>query len=208
MTKIDFKKELKHLYRPSSKRFNDVNVPKMNFLMIDGKGNPNTSTEYKEAIEALYAVAYKLKFMSKKELEKDYVVPPLEGLWWAQDMNVFTSGEKDSWEWTMMIMQPDWITMEMFREACAYVEKSKKLPALKKIRMESYVEGLSLQILHIGPFDNEAPTLERLHNEFMPRNGYIENGKHHEIYLSDPRKVPPEKLKTILRQPVKRIEGR
>ena len=207
MTKIDLKKELKHLYFSSPKEFIEVQVPKMNFLMIDGKGDPNTSADYKEAIEALYAVAYKLKFMSKKEREKDYVVPPLEGLWWAQDMNVFTGNDKESWEWTMMIMQPDWITIDMFDEACTYVEKSKNPPALKKIRFDSLDEGLSLQILHIGPYDNEASTLAKLHNEFIPQNGYIENGKHHEIYLNDPRKVSPEKLKTILRQPVKRIEG-
>lgn len=208
MGKIDFKKELKHLYLPSSKQFELVDVPLMNFLMIDGHGDPNTVTEYQEAIEALYAVAYKLKFISKKEPGKDFVVPPLEGLWWAQDMSVFIGGNKDHWDWTMMIMQPGWITIDMFEEACKHVEKSKNPSALKKLRLESYQEGLSLQIMHIGSYDDEAPTLARLHNEFIPQNGYIEAGRHHEIYLSDPRKVPSEKLRTVLRQPVRKMEGR
>jgi len=206
MVKIDFKKELKHLYLPSAKKFLLVDVPLMNFLMIDGHGNPNTAREYQEAIEALYAIAFKIKFISKKGLDKDYVVPPLEGLWWARDMNVFISGDKDHWDWTMMIMQPEWITVDMFKEAYKQVKKSKNPSALKKLRLEAYQEGLSLQIMRIGSFDDEAPTLAKLHNEFIPQNGYIEAGKHHEIYLSDPRKISPEKLRTVLRQPVKELE--
>ncbi|HEY85182.1 MAG TPA: hypothetical protein G4N96_08755 [Chloroflexi bacterium] len=203
MSKIDFKKELKHLYRPSAKKFGVVDVPPMNFLMIDGHGDPNTAQEYAEAVEALYAAAYKLKFMSKK-LGKDYVVPPLEGLWWAEDMSAFTGGNKDAWDWTMMIMQPEWISPQMFQEARRQVEKAKNPPALPKMRLETYHEGLSAQIMHIGSYDDEAPTIARMHHEFLPKNGYIETGKHHEIYLSDPRKVSPEKLKTVLRQPIKK----
>ncbi len=203
MSKVDFKKELKHLYRPSAKKFTIVDVPAMNFLMIDGHGNPNTATAYKEAVEALYAVAYKLKFMSKKSLAKDYVVPPLEGLWWSKDMTTFISRNKDAWEWTMMIMQPEWITSEMYADTCQIVKKAKNPTALSKMRLEAYHEGLAIQIMHIGSYDDEAPTLARLHNEFLPQNGYAEAGKHHEIYLSDPRRVAPEKLKTILRQPVR-----
>ena len=205
MSTTDFKKELKHLYRPSAKEFVVVDVPPMKFLMIDGHGDPNTAQEYQDAVEALYAVSYKLKFVSKKELGKDYVVPPLEGLWWAEDMETFTTArDKSAWDWTMMIMQPEWITQEMVEEAVKQVEK-KGLPALSKLRLETYREGLAVQILHIGSYDDEGPTMAKLHNEFIPANGYQEAGKHHEIYLSDPRKVAPEKLKTVLRQPVRKI---
>jgi hypothetical protein len=205
MSKIDFKKELKHLYRPSPKEFVVVDVPPMNFLMIDGHGDPNTAQEYQDAVEALYAVSYKLKFTSKKELGKDYVVPPLEGLWWAEDMEAFTAArDKSAWDWTMMIMQPEWITQEMVEEAVKQVEK-KGLPALSQLYLETYREGLAVQILHIGSYDDEGPTIAKMHHEFMPENGYEPVGKHHEIYLSDPRKVAPEKLKTVLRQPVRKI---
>lgn len=204
MPKIDFKKELKHLYRPSAKQFEVVDIPEMNFLMVDGHGNPNTAQTYKEAVEALYAVAYKLKFMSKKSLGNDFVVPPLEGLWWAKDMEAFVIGKKDDWDWTMMIMQPEWITQEIFEEGSALVKKAKNPPALSKMQLQSYDEGLSIQIMHFGSYDDEAPTLAKLHNEFIPKNNYTLSGKHHEIYLSDPRKVKPEKLKTVLRQPVRR----
>lgn len=205
MTKIDFKKDLKHLYQPSKDDFSIVEVPMFNFIMVDGMGDPNTAQEYQDALEALYAVAYKIKFMSKKRLDKDYVVPPLEGLWWAEDMDVFTTGgDKSSWLWTMMIMQPEWITTEIFDKALLQVEKGKNPPALSKVRLEGYHEGMAVQIMHIGPYSEEGPTIARLHNEFIPENGLEENGKHHEIYLSDPRKVAPEKMKTVLRQPVRR----
>jgi hypothetical protein len=204
MPKIDFKKELKHLYRPSAKQFEVVDIPEMSFLMVDGHGNPNTAQTYKEAVEGLYAVAYKLKFMSKKSLGNDFVVPPLEGLWWAKDMEAFVIGKKDDWDWTMMIMQPEWITQEIFEEGSALVKKAKNPPALSKMQLQSYDEGLSIQIMHFGSYDDEAPTLAKLHNEFIPKNNYTLSGKHHEIYLSDPRKVKPEKLKTVLRQPVRR----
>ena len=207
MSKIDFKRELKHLYRASTKKFAVVDVPPMQFLMIDGHGDPNTAQEYKDAIEALFSVAYPLKFMSKKELEKDYVVPPLEGLWWAEDMEAFTTQrDKSAWDWTMMIMQPEWITQEMFEVVVKQVEKKEGLPALSKLRLETYHEGLSVQILHVGSYDDEGPILAKLYNEFIPDNGYEKAGKHHEIYLSDVRKVAPEKLKTVLRQPIKKKE--
>jgi hypothetical protein len=208
MDKIDFKKELKQLYRPSAKEFVLVDVPPMQFLMVDGHGDPNTAPAYQNALEPLYAVAYKLKFLSKRQLEKDYVVPPLEGLWWAEDVDTFTiRRDKSAWDWTMMIMQPEWITREMFEEAVSQVAKGKELPALPKLRLEAYDEGLAVQILHVGSYDDEAPTLQRMHQEFMPQNGLEPAGKHHEIYLSDPRKVAPEKLKTVLRQPVRKGTG-
>jgi len=204
MSKIDFKKELKHLYRPSAKKFEVVDVPPMNFLMIDGHGDPNTAQEYQEAVEALYAVAYALKFMSKKEKGMDYVVPPLEGLWWLENMEEFSTEDKSAWNWTMMVMQPESVTREMFEAALEQVEKKKNLPALSRLRLESYQEGLAVQILHIGSYDDEAPTIARMH-AFIDENGYEPAGKHHEVYLSDPRKVAPEKLKTVLRQPIRKI---
>lgn len=205
MTKVDFKKSLRHLYQPLRDDFVLVEVPPMRFLMVDGAGDPNTAPAYQQALEALYALAYKLKFASKKTLEKDYVVPPLEGLWWAEDMQVFTASEdKDEWLWTMMIMQPDWITEALFEDVRAQVGADKDLPALSRTRLEVYDEGLSLQILHIGSYADEGPTLRRLHQEVLPARGFETNGKHHEIYLGDPRRVAPEKLRTILRQPVKK----
>ena len=208
MTKLDFKKQLKHLYLPSAREFVVVDVPPMQFLMVDGHGDPNTAQEYKDAIEALYAVAYRVKFASKKELDRDYVVPPLEGLWWAEDMQTFTTDrDKTAWDWIMMILQPDWITGEMFSGAVKHVERAKSLPALPKLRLETYQEGMSVQILHVGSYDDEGPTLDRMHHEFMPQNGLEPAGKHHEIYLSDPRKVAPEKRKTVLRQPVREVKG-
>jgi hypothetical protein len=207
MTKTDFKKELKHLYQPSAKEFVVVDVPPMQFLMADGHGDPNTAQAYQDAVEALYAVAYKLKFTSKKALGKDYVVPPLEGLWWAADMETFTTQrDKSAWDWTMMIMQPEWVTQEMFVEVAQQVGKKKDLPALPKLRLEMFHEGLAVQIMHIGSYDDEGPTIARMHHEFMPQNGYEPAGKHHEIYLGDPRKVAPEKLKTVLRQPVRKTQ--
>jgi hypothetical protein len=201
MPKTDFKKELKHLYNPP-RRFTVVDVPPMAFLMIDGHGDPNTAQAYKDAVEALYAVAYKVKFASKRELDQDYVVPPLEGLWWAKDMDLFVSRDKSAWDWTMMIMQPAWTTPDMIAVAIEQAGQGKDLPALTKLRFESYHEGLSVQILHVGSYDDEAPVIAQLHNQFLPENGYVENGKHHEIYLSDPRRTVPEKLRTVLRQPV------
>ncbi len=202
MSKVDFKKELKHLYRPSAKKFVVVDVPEMQFLMLDGHGDPNTAQEYKEAVEALYAVAYKLKFMSKREKELDYVVPPLEGLWWTPDMADFSVEDKGAWDWTMMIMQPEWVSGEMFERVLPQVKKAKDPPALPKLRLEAYHEGLAVQVMHIGPYDAGAPTIARMH-AFAEEQGYELAGKHHEVYLGDPRRVAPEKLKTVLRQPVK-----
>jgi hypothetical protein len=204
MTKIDFKKEWKYLYQPSGKEFQLVDVPLMQFLMVDGHGDPNKALEYAEAVECLYAVAYKLKFFSKNE-GKDYVVPPLEGLWWAEDMDVFNAArDKSQWDWTMMIMTPEWIGPDLYQRALDGARQKNDLPATNKLRLEPYQEGLSVQILHLGSYDDEGPLLHKLHAAWMPENRYDFNGKHHEIYLSDPRKVEPEKLKTILRQPIRK----
>ncbi|MCY6381227.1 GyrI-like domain-containing protein [Hoeflea prorocentri] len=207
MEKIDFKKTMKTCFAPSAKDFSLIDVPPLQFLMIDGAGSPSqdASTEYAQALAALYPMAFKLKFLSKQKLGRDYVVPPLEALWWADDMSVFVSGDKDQWQWTVMIMQPDWITAEHVDEIRDKVAASDDLPALGKLRFETYHEGRAVQIMHIGPYSDEGPTLHRLHHEFLPQNGLAEDGHHHEIYLGDPRKTRPEKLKTVLRQPVRAV---
>lgn len=204
--KIDFKKTLKHLYAPSSREFSVVEVPAMQYLMVDGLGAPGGEA-YSQAVEWLYAVSYPIKFRSKLELGRDYVVPPLEGLWWADDMDVFVTDDRAKWQWTMMIMQPEWISESMFTDAATKAVKKLGDPP-ETMRLAELVEGTSVQILHLGPFADEAPTIARLHNEFLPDNGFTENGHHHEIYLSDPRKTAPEKLRTILRQPVRRSDER
>jgi len=202
MKKVDHKKELKHLYKPSSKEISVVDIPTMNYLMIDGKGDPNKVKEFGEAIEALYAVSYTIKFMFKKGKQQiDYGVMPLEGLWWVPDMNKLSEERKDDWLWTVMVMQPEIVTKTIVNEAIEAVRKKKNPPALDKVRFESYKEGKAVQILYSGPYKDEGPTITELH-EFISGKGYRRSGKHHEIYLSDPRKTAPERLKTIIRQPM------
>lgn len=204
MEKIDFRKTMKALWQPPAGKFTLVEVPRMRFLMVDGHGDPNTAPAYAHALQWLYSVSYPLKFMSKKELGRDYAVMPLEGLWWADDMESFIRRDKDSWSWTMMIMQPDWITPEMVAAAVAKAGAKHGEPP-PSLRLEDYDEGLAVQIMHIGPYDAEGPVLRRLHEEFLPENGLRETGHHHEIYISDPRRTAPERLKTVLRQPVRRF---
>lgn len=202
MEKMDLKKTLKHLYQPSAKEIVCVDVPEMNFLMVDGEGDPNTSQSFSDAIEALYPVSYTLKFMVKKgEMRVDYGVLPLEALWWADDMSAFTTGNKDVWKWTLMIMQPDFITREMVKEAMEEVARKKKPVSLPLVRFESFKEGKAAQTMHIGHFSEEGPTIEKVHL-FIEDNGSHRVGKHHEIYLSDLRRVAPEKWKIIVRQPM------
>jgi hypothetical protein len=202
MKKIDYKKQLKHLYGPSAKQVESVEVPQMNYLMIDGKGDPNTAKSFSDAVEALYPVAYTLKFMVKKgAMDIDYGVLPLEGLWWADDMSAFSTGNKDAWKWTMMIMQPEFITSDMANEAIEEVARKKKPVALPLLRFEAFKEGRSAQILHIGPFAEEGPAIAKVH-AFIEASGARMTGKHHEIYLSDMRRTAPEKWKTIIRQPL------
>lgn len=205
MSKIDFKTEYKSLYSAPQKEFALIEVPPLPYLMFDGHGNPNTAPVYQQAVEALYSLSYTLKFMSKRAFDRDYVVGPLEGLWWAKDMTAFTSGRKDDWSWTMMILQPEWIEPAHLAAAKSEVLMKKGLPGVEDVRLEVLNEGLCAQILHVGSYADEAPTLARLHKEWLPANGLKETGHHHEIYLSDPRKVEPAKLKTLLRQPVERI---
>lgn len=202
MEKTDFRKTLRVFYDPPVGRFQIVDLPPMRFLMIDGKGDPNRSPDYRQAVEALYAASYTLKFMSKKALGRDYVVPPLEGLWWAEEMESFRTREKEKWSWTMMIMVPDFVAPELAREAIAAAAKKKELPAIGKLRVEELREGRVAQTMHVGSYDSEGPILAYLHEEFLPANGLVESGLHHEIYLGDPRRTAPEKLRTVLRQPV------
>ncbi len=201
MEKLDHKKELKGIYSASAKKENFVDVPKMNFLMVDGMGDPNTSEDFTQAIEALFSLSYTIKFMIKKTEGTDYAVMPLEGLWWADDMSNFAAN-KDAWKWTVMVMQPDFVTLGHFEKALGEVKKKKPLPALDKVRFEAFAEGKCAQVMHIGPFSEEGPTIQRLH-DFIKESGFKLSGKHHEIYLSDMRRTAPEKLKTIIRQPVK-----
>lgn len=208
MPGIDLKKENKELYNPSAKEVSIVDVPEMSFLMIDGEGDPNISQEYQDSIEALFSVSYKVKFISKKENSQDYVVMPLEGLWWVENPKEFTVQDKSGWKWTAMIRQPDFITKDVIKEAVQEVEKKKKLPAFSRIKFQRLHEGLSSQIMHIGPYSQEGPTVKKLHN-FIEEKGYEFNGslpgeKHHEIYISNILRTKPEKLKTIIRQPMKR----
>ncbi len=202
MDKIDLKKTLRHLYHSSAKEVTEVDVPPMNFLMVDGEGDPNISQPYADAIEALFAVSYTVKFMVKKgEFAIDYGVMPLEGLWWADDMTKFSPDDKSNWKWRAMIMQPSFVTTELIDRAVAEVKRKKAPAALIKVRFISWTEGKCAQIMHIGPFSEEGPTIEKLHR-FIAASNRQRIGKHHEIYLSDIRKADPKNWKTIIRQPM------
>jgi hypothetical protein len=201
MTKVDLKKELKQLYQASAKDVVQVEVPAFKFLMLDGKGDPNTSQEYAQAVEALFSVSYTAKFIIKKGPQKlDYSVMPLEGLWWADDMSAFVANDRANWKWTMMIMQPHFVANEVIESAIAAVRSKKRLSSIDKLRLEEFSEGRCAQVLHVGPFSEEGPTIERLHAFIDARSGLT--GKHHEIYLSDIRRADPRKWKTIIRQPM------
>lgn len=199
--KVDLKKEIP-TYAARRGRFDLVTVPPLQYLMCDGAGDPNTAPAYRQALEALYPVAYALKFASKRELDRDYVVPPLEGLWWADDPALFTTRrDKSSWQWTLMILVPDWLAREHVdraREAAG----AKGVDGVHAVRLDTLDEGLSVQTLHVGSYDDEAPVLAELHDRVIPERGLRMTGHHHEIYLSDARRTAPDKLRTILRQPV------
>jgi hypothetical protein len=199
--KTDFKRELP-CYSAKRDSPQIVDVPDLQYLMIDGHGDPNTPP-YEAAVSALYPVAYALKFASKKDLERDYVVMPLEGLWWADDMDSFTAARnKAEWYRTLMIMAPDWVTAEMFSSAVEKVGSKQRPERLEAVRLESLSERRCVQALHIGAYDDEAELLRHMHEQFIPEHGFSMVGKHHETYLSDPRRGDPTKMRTILRQPV------
>lgn len=202
MEKLDMKKTLKEFYTARTERVTAVDVPAGNFLMIDGRGDPNNAPEYAEAMQGLYSLAYTIKFTLKNTRGTDFAVMPLEGLWWVPDMRDFSDKKKDEWYWTMMIRIPDFVTVEDFDACRAAAAKKKDLPGLTKLKLESYDEGLGAQVMHIGPYSEEAENIKRIH-DWIEENGYERSGKHHEIYLSDPNRTAAEKLKTIVRQPYK-----
>jgi hypothetical protein len=207
MDKLDLRKQLKHQYKPSAKQVEVVNVPPMQFAMVDGTiepgCSPGDSPSFAAALEALYGISYTLKFMSKQRAQDplDYTVMGLEALWWVED-GLFNISQPDNWYWTAMILQPDHITRELFQEGLGSLRKKKDNPALDLLRLETFHEGLCVQIMHIGPYSDEPATVEKMET-FARENGYtMLPGKHHEIYLSDPRRTEPSKLKTVLRHPV------
>lgn len=204
--KIDFKKQCDS-YQAKRGQFRVLDVPTMNYLMVDGHGDPNSSPEFADALEALYPVAYKLKFASKKEKGRDYVVPPLEALWWAEDVSVFTSArDKSQWDWTAMLIVPEWLNQDDVAAAVAIVESKNPPARIGDVRFESLTEDLCVQTLHIGSFDDEGPLIREMHEKFIPEHGLKLTRKHHEIYFSDFRKTAPEKLRTLIRQPVTKIK--
>jgi hypothetical protein len=198
MKKIDLRGELRYLYSPSGTKAQTVDVPQFSFLMVDGKGDPN-SAEFADAIDALYSLSFTLKFTVRKTSAIDYPVMALEALWGSKS-GVFDATDRKGWNWTAMIMQPDFVDAELCRRAVVDVRKKKDLKALGTARLEVFHEGLSAQILHVGPYSAEAPTIERLH-EYIKESGGNPRGRHHEIYMGDPRRAAPSKLRTILRQP-------
>jgi hypothetical protein len=203
MEKLDLKKKWKHLYQPSAAEITTVDVPPLTYLMVDGEGDPNTSPAFIHAIEALYSLSYTLKFSLKKSPQPvDYGVMPLEGLWWADDPHAFHRQDKSTWKWTAMILQPDFIDSRQVDVAFDEVRRKKNPAALGRVRLETLAEGTAAQFLFVGPFADEGPTIQRIH-DFIHSAGKELCGKHHEIYLSDPRRTAPEKLKTIIRQPMK-----
>jgi len=203
MDKVDYKKELRTLYGGRVDQLVAVHVPPMNFVMIDGHGDPNTSTEYADAIQTLFPLAYAIKFICKQNQIEDFGVMPLEGLWWAEDMREFTTADKSNWLWTAMIMQPPVVTTELFRHAVEQVAAKRGPNGLGEVRLQSYDEGRAAQLLYEGPFSGEGPAIERLHAFIADQGGRLQGTTkhHHEIYLSDPRRTQPSKLRTIIRQP-------
>jgi len=201
--KLDWKKDLKHLYFPPANPVT-LEVPPLNYLMLDGHGNPNESAHYQAVVEALFSLAYTLKFAIKKAGGSEYAVYPAEGLWWVEDMGEFSVADKQNWDWTMMIAQPDFVSAEWVEKARQEALKKKGLALLEQVRFETYTEGLSAQLMHTGPYADEAPNIARLHAYIQVQVGGTLALKHHEIYLGDVRKTAPEKLKTVIRQPFSR----
>jgi len=202
--KIDLWAENKELYTPSAKEPSLVRIPPLAYLMVDGSGDPNTSTAFKDAIGALYGAAYTLKFMLKKNSGIDFRVMPLSGVFHAAQPGDLLEGRKDDWRWTLMMPVPSLVRQaDLARAVAEAVTKKKASPALHLLRREILKEGLCAHILHKGPYSEEKPTIEKLH-AFIREQGLSFNGSHHEIYLSNPNRASPEKMKTIVRQPVKK----
>lgn len=201
MEKIDLRKQYKSLYTPSAKTFSLIEVPPLRYLALDGHGDPNTSQLFQEATQTLYSLSYTLKFALKKSQALDYTVMGLEGLWWIPDMREFALARKADWDWTLLMLQPDFITADLLEETKRQAGVKGKASLAAETRLETITEGLSVQILYIGAYADEAPVIAGMH-AYIRDQGYIPHGKHHEIYLSDARRVAPEKNRTILRQPV------
>jgi hypothetical protein len=199
--KVGFKRELTEFYAARGSPA-VVEVPEPAFLMIDGHGDPNTSGEYRGAVSALFSVSYAARFALKRAGVIDFGVMPLEGLWWVSDMSAFPVDDKSAWDWTMLIMQPDEVTGDVLADAKVRAAAKVPVTALKRLRLERFAEGLAAQVLHVGPYSAEGPTIASLH-AFIAEHGRELAGKHHEIYLGDLRRSAPEKLKTIIRQPVR-----
>ena len=202
MQTYDVKQDRRDLYRARPGEPVLVEVPPLAFLMVDGSGDPNTAASYRDALAALYTASYAVRAAARAQLGKVHTVGPLEGLWYAEDLEVFRTRDKRSWSWTMMIVQPDWITPALVDQALA-APRTQRPASLDGVRFERVSEGRCAQVLHVGPYDDEGPVLERLHREFLPTHGLVSDGRHHEIYLSDARRVEPARLRTILRQPVR-----
>jgi hypothetical protein len=206
MEKLDLRKKYKDLFLPSARKVTMVEVPAFQFAMIDGQiepgKGPGNSPSFQQALEALYGIAYTLKFMSKlREVDPiDFKVMALEALWWV-DGGEFDLARQEDWLWTAMILQPDHITQGMYEEGLTQLREKKPNPALEKMRLETFEEGLCMQIMHIGPYSEEPATIARM-DAFALENGYVHRGKHHEIYIGDPRRAKPENLKTVLRHPI------
>lgn len=202
MIKYDVKRELRDLYAPKNTTWALLDVPGLTYLAVDGHGDPNTAPAYAAAVEALYTVAYTLKFATRADTGRDPVVGPLEGLWYSEDPSVFTRRAKQDWNWTMLLHLPDWLTEDQVADARAAAMAKKELPAIAGVHPLTLREGRCAQVLHLGPYDDEGPVLATLHGEFLPAHGLREAGEHHEVYLSDPRRTEPARLRTVLRQPV------
>jgi hypothetical protein len=204
MKKIDLKKELKYLYQPADNEASIVEVPPMNFLMIDGQGSPGKSVDFKQAIDALFTISYVIKFaIEKSKLQIDYTVMPLEGLWWCREEVHYRQVDKDKWLWTLMVLQPDYVHRNLVEAAIRETKKQKDLPVFPKMRFDSYFEGSAAQIMHRGLFFEEGPTVKKLH-QFIKDNRFGFSGKHHEVYLSDIRDKESERWRTIIRQPIRK----
>jgi hypothetical protein len=205
MSKLDLKKELKEFYRASAKQANIIDVPEGKFVTIVGRGAPGGPAYY-AALNALYSITYAIKFRCKAE-GKDFTVMTLEGLWWWDDPSITDLDDappREEWNWKSMIRIPDFVTENIVEDAKKIVKEKKGIKEADKIKFEAFYEGVSAQIMHIGPYSEEGPTAKRLHN-FIGESGYRMRGLHHEIYVSDPRRVSPERLKTILRQPIEKV---
>ena len=206
MAKIDYKKDFPEMFNAPADKPVEVKIPKMNYIMVTGKGSPE-SPEFQRAVEALYGISFTIKFMPKKGIKilgyQEYSVPPLSGLWWMGDNTSFDMHKRDDWQWTVMIVQPPFIDEGLVGQAKEMLKKKKDNPMIDKVEFKPFEEGDAVQMMHVGPYSTESETIEKIFS-YIKEKGYKLSGKHHEIYLGDPRRTAPEKLKTIIRHPFSR----